>query len=231
MSAHVSPLVLDDLASGAPPGADAAAHLETCDACRTRLERLKAEADQLRARPAFEATFQRLRVDANAAPRRRLLVVGVGLALAASLALVVWPGARPDDVRLKGSPTVELVHAGAPVTSIRVGEQVSVAIGGAGAHFGAVFAIDGTGAVTQVWPERAEAAAVPPGARVTVGRTFEVTPGAFLLVAVLRDGPFETEALRAGLEADARRLASTGRSAFETALPPGSVRQAIEVSP
>lgn len=213
---HVSDLVLDELAASLEPPAGAAAHLAGCPACSRRL------ADLCAARERIQASVGYARVRARLAPRKsaRWPFLVVPVAAAALLALVV---ARPEGqaTRPKGSARVELLGAnGAPVLEARPGERVVLAIGSGGKPFGLVLGVDERGQVERLWPvDAARAGAVPPGARVRLEPSFEVTAGSVALHAFFGEAPIDERAARGALEAEVESARRVGRSPLEVSTP------------
>lgn len=188
MSEHLSALVLDEVAAGLAPPAEAQTHLASCDDCRAKLETLKASREAVAASAKSKAVLQHLLTRTEApAPKKGLRLVhvaAIALPLAAVLALLVFNPIRPaEDSRFKGAASVELLDAqGTPVTRAKVGDTLTLAVGGAGYRYAAVVAVDGQGLST-LWPKDGTTLApLEPGARVRLS-SFTVTPGNVRLVA------------------------------------------------
>lgn len=177
MSEHLSPLQLDELAAGLAP---APPHLAECPACTDRLAKLQAQNAAFLARPEAKAQLEGL----APAPPRRSVVRWLALAapLAAGLALfLAWPE-QPREDRLKGSPTVVLLdEQGVVVTRAKVGQKLTLAVGGAGFPRVLVYAVDAQGARTQLY-----AGELAAGARVPLMQ-LEVTPGTVDVFAEFKD--------------------------------------------
>lgn len=198
MSDHVSPLVLDEAAAGLPLDPEAQVHLDTCDTCHAALEAATAARAKVAAMPGAQRTLDALlaktEAPASAPPKkaapRWLTIAAVALPLAAGLALFVFSPVTPSsETRLKGAPTVELLDAqGRTVTRAKVGDTLTLAVGGAGLGYAVVLAVDGQG-VTTLWPkEGGELGGIAPGARVTLD-AFTVTPGNVRLIALFSKEP------------------------------------------
>lgn len=226
MSEHLSPLELDEAAAGlAPPPA----HLSACADCATRLEELKAERASLLASPdaarRLDAVLAK-QPELSARPKLKLLhVAAIALPLAAGIALLVFaPVWNAHDDRLKGAVTVELVDAsGTAVTSAPAGQSVSLAVGGAGLPYVAVFAVDAQGEVAPLWPAKGEMmAALAPGARVTLS-SFEVTPGDVTVHALFAKEARSMNELELMLEALVAQDKADHVPPLEMVVPPGVV--------
>lgn len=196
MTEHLSSLQLDELAAGLAPEPP---HLADCAECRARLDALRAARAAFAQHPDAARVLWRL-TDAPAPiplPRRRLmpLVAAGALALAAGLVLILQQPFDDETPRLKGAPTVELLdETGAPVTRAKVGQSLTLAVGGAGAQYAAVFAEEPGGARTLLWPQAgATLAPLEPGARVRL-RQLEVTPGAVTVRARFGETPAALDA-------------------------------------
>ncbi len=196
MSAHLSALELDELAAGLvqPPP-----HLAECEPCRDRLEALRASRAAFTQHPEAARVLARLQAQPApviALPRRRVVpVLAAGLALAAGLILLVSLPVDDDGTRLKGAVSVALLDAqGVAVTKAKVGQTVTLAVGGAGKSHAAVFALDDSGARTLLFPASGTTLGpIERGAQVKL-RTFEVTPGAVTLIARFADSAVDVEA-------------------------------------
>lgn len=194
MTDHLSALVFDTVAAGLPFADTARVHLESCDQCRTKLEAVKNERASTLMSARFAAGLQRI----TPPPVRRAPAWAkpvIGLALAASLVLIVgyrFLSGVSGLTLLKGIPTVELLKDGAtPITQAHVGDKVALAVGGAGYAQVAVVAISAQGAPSVLSPW----APVAGGARILVGKGFEVTPGSIAVFACFDDHPIPLESM------------------------------------
>ena len=199
MGEHATALQLDTLAAGLPIDAAVPAHVAGCPACQAKLEAVKSERAAVLRSPQFDVTLNRLQP--TAPPQRRPW--GAVLGTAAVLLLLVLGGRflfPSDGTILKGAATVELLKDGTPVTQAKVGDRLTLAVGGSGAPAVAVFTRDAKGAVEVLVPW----APLGPGARVPVGSALEVTPGSLTVVACFGKPPIDAEALKGQLAGDAK---------------------------
>lgn len=222
MGEHASALTLDSLAADLPVDLPTSSHVATCGVCRAKLEELKTERAALMQTPRFNALLEKLQppVQKKTMPRWAPVV----LALAAALLLIVGTRFLPadDGTLLKGQQTIELLKDGAsPVTRARVGDKLSLAVGGAGQKAVAAFAVDEKGEVALLLPSTPIAA----GARVTVGSVLEVTPGSLVVFGCFGDHPLPVDTLRAEI------FSRLGKTPLEAAAPPGCVKTKLEVLP
>ncbi|MEW5737928.1 MAG: hypothetical protein AB1938_03325 [Myxococcota bacterium] len=241
MSEHLSMLVLDEVAAGLPVSAEASAHLESCEACRMKLDELRASRASVAANPSSARTLEKLLAKAEApAPKRGLRLVhvaAVALPLAAALALLVFNPIRQggDDTRLKGAPAVELLDAqGRAVTKAKPGETLTLTVGGAGYPYAVVVAIDAQGLST-LWPKTGgELGALERGARVPLD-TLTVTPGDVRVVALFSSKPLLLGKLTTPLVNEVMKRAQARQSPLDLEVPPGlaeaSASVRLEVAP
>lgn len=176
MSTHLSPLELDEAASGLLVDQ---AHLETCDECRSLVAQRLAQNAKFLQQPRAKAQFEAL-----ASPRKRipLRFALVAFPLAAALALFVFLP-RTADERLKGAPTVTLLdQAGNVVTHAPPGQQLTLAVGSTDFPHVKVSARADDGSSSTLFEGD-----VARGARVPVMK-LEVTPGNVQLTADFSDG-------------------------------------------
>ncbi len=226
MAEHLSALVLDELAAGLPVAPADARHAKECAPCAQRLDALHTERAQIAASPRFEEAFTAAVARGKVVPlrRRALAVAAPLLALAAAAAVfVLRPPARPlsDGDRLKGGPSVELLsQAGAPVTSARVGDTLTLAVGSAGFAHALVLAVDARGELTVLWPAGLESEPLPPGARVRLGAGFQVTPGDVEVLALFSDEPISRVGAYARFAGELARARREGRPPLEAVLEP-----------
>jgi hypothetical protein len=195
MSAHVSQLVLDELASGLPAPGGSKEHVELCPECSGRLQAT------LRTRDASKGSFgwarTMARVTAERPPRWRELLPFIVPVLAAVLFFVVasldW---RPKATeRLKGGASVEFVNGGKQVTQAKPGDRLSLEIGAAGHSYALVLAVDKDRHVEVLWEGK-----LPPGAIVTLPAQVEVTPGPVTVHAFLSNAPLEARVVVPAME-------------------------------
>lgn len=238
MSEHLSPLALDELAVGDPNDA-AKAHLDECGSCRAKLDAVRAAALQVRAMPAFEQTFASLETEPPVvAPlpmkSRRLWPALVAVAVPLAAALVFLVLSPPDDTRLKGAPTVELLLKAQPVTTAKPGDTVTLAVGGAGETHALVLAIDASGAVSRLWPRDPQSAPIAAGARVPLSPSFDVTPGSLMLVGFFTHASQPAAPVLSAVEAQVAIVRAAGRTPFQLELPTTfgrTARVTLEVAP
>ncbi len=189
MSDHLSDFALDGVAlsAAAPPE-----HVAQCSECTARLAAITAHAQAMKSSAAF-ARVSRSLEQVELKPNRSWLQwagLAAGLAVAASLALVLRPGAvEPSTERLKGSGDVTLIRSlrVLPSEPFKLGERVTVRVTpSGGATEAVVFSIsDDTHQVEQVWPAQpSESAVIPPGGNLA---DLIITPGSLMLVAVFFD--------------------------------------------
>lgn len=203
MSPHLSQLVLDEAVAGLPLEAHAQAHLDGCQACQSAVRELQGLGERILRTPKAKA----MHAQPWGAPVNRPSTTRWArhLALAASLTLLATAavlrfGAPSEETRIKGAPTVEVQELGQTITAAKVGATVTLAVGGAGHGYAAVFALDDTGALTQLWPEGLTLAPVTAGAQVTLPPRFEVTAGGLRVVAAFADTPLSTEPLQQAIK-------------------------------
>lgn len=200
MSEHLSALQLDEQASGAAVDP----HLASCAECTARLEVLKQQRAAFLARADAQAFAQKLVTRHAAPPPSRASRAFLLLApLAASLLIFfLWPRGEPGDgQRIKGAPMVMLLDArGTPVTTARVGDELSLALRFSGnePRQVTVTVIAADGKREPLW-----SGAVQPNERAVPTRLV-VTPGNVEVIADF--APPASQALRVGVAHD---LAST----------------------
>ncbi|MHB8872593.1 MAG: hypothetical protein ACYC8T_02800 [Myxococcaceae bacterium] len=246
MADHLSALQLDEAAAGIPSAADQA-HLRDCSGCAAQVRQLEASRSALLATAESGRRLEALRQAAARAQgsgqalgpgrARRWARLGSAVALplaAAVLLFVVW---QPDGDRLKGAVSLELLSdSGAPVQQTRVGQHVTLAVGGAGYLRAAVLAVDEGGRVSRVWPAAGtQTAPIGAGAQVRLEPGFEVTPGSVTLYAFFSDDPVELGVLVRGAEANVARGRRRGERPLDLEPPkdlaPAAARLRLEVAP
>lgn len=201
MDEHLSPLELDEVATGL---LTRPSHLERCGTCRARVDELiqasaalleTAEAKRRLTVLAGKAGTASMASPPRAAesttstpsPNRWRRVALLAAPLAAGLALFfAWPREPlTRGARLKGAPTVVLLDgSNRPIVQAAPGQTLTLAVGTGGFSHGAVFAIDSDGKVETLWPkDGATYAPLPPGAEVRLVELV-VTPGDVTVKAV-----------------------------------------------
>jgi hypothetical protein len=201
MSEHLSDFTLDAVAVGAPWPA----HLEDCGPCRVRLERLRAHAEQVRALPRFAQVRRQVLAQAAlreppAAPWWRTVWMLVPVLATAAVALVVARGplarmaAGPAEsgtpgLRLKGTPSVELLRLGDGLVNpvLSEGDQVALRLQGAGYRYALVVSVDAGGLVEVLWPSASEWSGEL--AANSTAPLFQVTEGDFVVHAFYSEAP------------------------------------------
>ncbi len=215
-STHLSAYALDRLVAGTP-GDREQRHLAACDACRARLDAHRETLQAIAHTPEFARQRGRVLAAAAAAaprprprprPRRRSHLLAAVLALAAALAVVVWPDrgsgpaglTPPDTLRPKGGFVLSVVRpADGQVDGVfPAGAEVELRVGGWEAA-ALVLALDVEGRASVVWP----AGAARSGRIASDGRLsprFQVTPGDLLLLSLFSNTPIDAETARRAFE-------------------------------
>ncbi len=203
MSAHLSPLALDSLAAGATIDAAAFDHVAACAQCAAALDERKAFSARVLAEPEARrrlGVLQSKVVAAASAPARpwwfKVLVFAVPVMLVAVVVNFASTGEVALGSRVKGAAQLQVLRDGVAVSSVPAGSRVELRLGGAGAKYGAVLAIDDkTGAVDIVWPPNGEQSKRLEGGASERLAEFQVTEGSMTLRAYLGDGPERLEGL------------------------------------
>ncbi len=224
MGEHLSALALDALAAELPVDLPTSSHVATCAVCRTRLEALKAERAALMQGPAVHALFEKLALP-MAQKKTLPRWAPVLFALAAGLWVLVGTRFLPkhNQTLLKGQPTVELLSGNTSVSSAHVGDKLWLAVGGAGHSAVGVFTVDDQAEVSQLLASTK----IGSGARVPVGKGFEVTAGSLAVIACFGEHPLAMDVLRAELSS---RVARAGKTPLEVLAPDGCVKAKLEVA-
>jgi hypothetical protein len=204
MNAHLSNLDLDELGAGYTGSRHAQDHLAGCPGCQVKLSERKRAADAVRLHPSFRMTRVALTDESRRArPRlkapRWLLVPAVALFL-----LVLLPRVRssPPESRIKGGASLSILRErGMPSGgALTTGERVVLSVEPGDHPYALVAALDGTGAVVQLWPPDArESGRVGPGA-TRLSPAFEVTEGNLRVYAFFSDAPLSVGAVRDALQ-------------------------------
>jgi hypothetical protein len=216
MTNHASELVLDELAAGLPADPASVEHVGGCERCRERLASIQLQRNQSQSAPEFRRVLRSLRpVQPVAWWRRRWLLPLAGVtAVAALLLLPKRPLADGD--RIKGRTVLALVKepTGEDVRGVvHPGEQVSLAVGSAGASNVIVMAVGEDGAVSKLWPlDRSESGPAPKGAAVKLAPSFIVTPGAAQLMAFFSEERLPAKTVEESLEAAVAEARRSGQS-------------------
>ncbi|MBZ4423018.1 hypothetical protein [Myxococcus sp. RHSTA-1-4] len=205
MSEHLSNLVLDELTVGSRPPPS---HLDACEECRARLARRRERGVALRATPEFSRGKARILAHAEAAAPARpwfsWVRLAAPLAMAMSLAVLVWVGSPSEGTRIKGGPFVSLVRLrdGAVDAPLSPGDVVTLSVHAAPHRYAFVLVTDAGGATAPLWPSRGDRSGDP--VEVPASPTFVITPGDFMLDAFFSDEPLPLARVR---EAVARAVA------------------------
>jgi hypothetical protein len=207
-NACLSALRLDRWMMGELDATDAetvGTHVASCATCSTAVAGMRGVREEVRALPLPPALARR------PAPRRRLAtgaVAGIGLALAASLVLVLR--APPPTERTKG-PGFGLamyvqhgveVRRAAPGETVSPGDAVRFAVTTPAPAYVAVLSIDPAGRASVYFPQAAHAAHVPAGNEVPlpIGTRLDATTGEERLLGLFCASPVELEPIRQALE-------------------------------
>jgi hypothetical protein len=243
MSEHLSDLVLDEvLAGGSRPS-----HLESCDACRERVARLRAHAEDVRAGLHFSRVRARVLSEVAKREARPATSWFSGWLLVPTLAtlamVVVFRGAVVGEgpgeglpgpgIREKGPPAVELLRLedGQVNPVLREGDEVALRLRSGGRPYALVVSMDGGGQVEALWPSGAEhSGALTAEAPAPL---FQVTRGDFVVHALYSETPLRLDAIRDWLTRHGSEClgASESTACQEPAgLPPGTAHAAASLS-
>jgi len=206
-NACLSALRLDRWMMGELGAADSetvGTHVSTCAACSTAVAGMRGVREEVRALPLPAAL-------GRPAPRRPMpvfTVAGVGLALAASLFLVLRT--PPPVERSKGTGlglTMYVQHGdevrrAAPGESVSPGDAVRFAVSTPRPAFVAVLSLDPAGKASVYFPQAPRAAHVPAGSEVPLplGTRLDATIGEEQLLGIFCASAVELEPIREALE-------------------------------
>ena len=206
-NACVSALRLDRWMMGELDASDTetvGTHVSSCAACSTALAGMRGVREEVRALPLPSAIIR-------PAPRRRVpgaALAGLGLALAASLVLVLR--SPPASERSKGSGlalTMYVQHGGevrraAPGEHVSPGDAVRFAVSTPTTAYVAVLSLDPAGKASVYFPQAARAAEVHAGTEIPLplGTRLDDTTGEERLLGIFCAAPVELEPIRAALE-------------------------------
>jgi hypothetical protein len=179
-------------------------HLSTCAACSAAVAGMRGVREEVRALPLPAALGRPL-------PRRRVpasALAGVGLALAASLFLVLRM--PPATERSKG-PGVGLVmyvqhgtevRRAGPGETVAPGDAVRFAVSTPTPAYVAVLSLDPAGKASVYFPQAPRAVQVPPGTEVPLplGTRLDGTTGEERLLGLFCASAVELEPIRTALE-------------------------------
>ncbi|HEY1333126.1 MAG TPA: DUF4384 domain-containing protein [Myxococcaceae bacterium] len=179
-------------------------HVSSCASCSTALAGMRGVREEVRALPLPAALIRPV-------PRRRVsgaAVAGLGLALAASLVLVLR--SPPAIERAKGSGlalTMYVQHGGevrraAPGEHVAPGDAVRFAVSTPTTAYVAVLSLDPVGKASVYFPQAARAAQVPAGTEIPLplGTRLDDTTGEERLLGIFCGTPVELEPIRVALE-------------------------------
>jgi len=213
-----------------------AGHLETCPACRERVARMEAEAEEFR-RVVYPATVGAVEDAAEKAAGRRPWRLSLWLApvAAAAAAVALWWGPGGDYVGVKGFPFTAWLAGPAGARAVPDGAEVPAAGAlrfrvqpPAPCHLWIV-SVDPGGQVSRLYPAEGEGGAeVRQGGALPGGAVLDGRPGPERLFAVCAPEPL----LFARVEQAARAAAGGGPEAVRagkllTGLPRGAVQATL----
>ena len=200
MADHLSSLQLDEAVAGLTTDPAVSAHLAQCAECASRVEQLAGSGAALLKKPEPARQLNALLAHR---PKRRWPLVAAAALVPLAATLLVFVSWKPDGDRLKGATSLEVLSdSGVRIEEARVGQHVTLAVGGGGYRYAAIIAVPPSGKMTRVWPPTgAFTGPIGPGARVRLEPGFEVTPGSVTLYAFFTDEPVKVAFFLAGLEA------------------------------
>ena len=207
----ITDLAFDHLiANELAPDARAAleAHLATCQRCQARRAELEAKATAFRASaPAFTPRAAKV---VSLRPRRIVPMIAAGLAVAASVLLMLRPtGDVLDTTRSKGSARLgffikrgEQVIEGRDGAHVQPGDLLRFTYTSQEPRHLAVLSRDGAGVASVYFPERATTRELPAGKAQALPDAIELdaTLGEETLLALFCSGQLDLEPLRKQLE-------------------------------
>jgi hypothetical protein len=206
-NACLSALRLDRWMMGELAAADSetvGTHVSGCAACSAAVAGMRGVREEVRALPVPIAL-------GRPAPRRRVpvfAIAGAGLALAASLLLVIRTptlGERPKGTGLGLTMYVQHgdeVRRAAPGESVSPGDAVRFAVSTPAQAYVAVLSLDPAGKASVYFPQSPRAARVPAGTEVPLpmGTRLDATTGEERLLGLFCASAVELEPIREALE-------------------------------
>jgi len=208
-NACLSALRLDRWMMGELDAADAESvgtHLSTCAACSAAVAGMRGVREEVRALPLPPALLGR-------PPLRRPVprgaaVAGLGLALAASVLLMLRTEGAGERRKGAGVGLVMYVQHGdevrraAPGETVAPGDAVRFAVSTPAPAFVAVLSLDPAGRASVYFPQGPRAAEVPAGAEVPLplGTRLDATVGEERLLGLFCTAPVELEPIRLALQ-------------------------------
>ncbi len=180
-------------------------HVSACTACSAAVATMRGVREEVRALPLPPALD---RHPPARRPVRTLAAAGFGLALAASLLVVLRP--PPPAERLKGSGlglAMYVQHGGevrraAPGERVAPGDAVRFAVSTPAPAYVAVLSLDPAGKAWVYFPEGPRAVRIPAGTEVPLplGTRLDTTVGEERLLALFCASPVELEPVRLALQ-------------------------------
>ena len=179
-------------------------HVGSCATCSTAVAGMRGVREEVRALPLPLSLVR-------PAPRRHVAtgaVAGLGLALAASLVLVLRNPPATERPKGPGLGLAMYVQHGADVRRAAPGETVSpgdavrFAVSMPSPAYVAVLSVDPAGKASVYFPQAAHAAQVPAGSEVPLplGTRLDATTGEERLLGLFCASPVELEPIRQALE-------------------------------
>jgi len=181
-------------------------HVSACAMCSTAVAGMRGVREEVRSLPLPSV------LDRPPVPRRRrfIAVIGFGVALAASLLLVVRSEAPSSAQRRKGTGlglTMYVQHGqevrrASPGESVSPGDAVRFAVSTPTPAFVAILSLDAAGRAWVYFPQHPRAAPVTAGTEVPlpIGTRLDATIGEERLLALFCASPVELEPVRLALE-------------------------------
>jgi Domain of unknown function (DUF4384) len=206
-NACLSALRLDRWMMGELDATDAetvGTHLSSCSTCLSAVAGIRGVREEVRTLPLPAALVR-------PAPRRRIpgaAVAGLGLALAATLVVVLRPPPATERSKGGGIGLAMFVQHGtevrraAPGETVSPGDAIRFAVSSPTPAYVAVLSVDPLGQASVYFPQASRAAQVPAGTEVPLplGTRLDATTGEERLLGLFCTSPVELEPIRIGLE-------------------------------